>query len=77
MSVERPSSPAGTGDNNLDASGFTRGGVVLVGGGGTDHLIGGTSRDLLIGGLGLDTLDGEAGRRPVDWRHHLLGLTAT
>ena len=47
----------GSGENRLDASGFS-GRVTLDGSTGDDTLIGGSNRDLLIGGSGNDDLDG-------------------
>jgi Ca2+-binding RTX toxin-like protein len=60
-SIERAILQGGAGNNTLDASGFTRGAVVLVGLAGDDRLVGGAGRDLLIGGLGADVLLGNGG----------------
>lgn len=53
-----------TGDsdtNNIDASGFTYGSVILIGEGGDDVLVGTDLDDELEGGSGDDTLDGKGG----------------
>jgi hypothetical protein len=49
-----------SGNNTLDASGFS-GPVTPQGGGGNDRLIGGSSSDFILGGNGDDTLTGNAG----------------
>jgi hypothetical protein len=59
--IERAILIGGAGDNILDASAFTRGGVVLVGQGGNDTLKGTNQRDILIGGTGADVLQGGGG----------------
>ena len=53
----------GSGDNRLDASGFS-GKVTLDGSTGDDTLIGGANSDRLVGGSGNDSLDGGGGN---DW----------
>ena len=53
----------GSGENRLDASGFS-GKVTLDGNTGDDTLIGGSNRDRLVGGSGNDSLDGGGGN---DW----------
>jgi Ca2+-binding RTX toxin-like protein len=60
-SIEQASLTGGTGNNNLDASAFTLGAVILSGGDGNDTLTGGTSNDSLNGGNGNDSLDGGNG----------------
>ncbi len=52
---------AGTGDFTLDASAFTLGGVVLLGGTGNDTLIGTSGPDTLVAGAGNDSLVGGGG----------------
>jgi Ca2+-binding RTX toxin-like protein len=60
------------GDDVIEASGLSAGGIlltadggadddVLIGGDGNDALLGGDGDDVLIGGLGIDVLDGGAG----------------
>ncbi|MFO0875988.1 MAG: RHS repeat-associated core domain-containing protein [Gemmataceae bacterium] len=56
--IERAILLGGEGNNTLDVTGFTLGGVALIGKGGNDVLKGTSRRDLLIGGLGADTLAG-------------------
>ena len=63
--VEQASLTGGDGENTIDASGFTRGSVSLVGGDGHDTLRGGTGDDFLDGGAGADELDGGAGTNTV------------
>jgi len=59
VSIERANLAGGTGGNTLDASGFTRGRVILDGGAGDDTLIGSASTgNVLIGGQGNDSLTG-------------------
>lgn len=50
----------GSGNNHIDATGFT-GSVTLDGGAGDDTLIGGSGNDVLIGGAGDDYLRGNGG----------------
>ncbi len=52
---------AGPGDFTLDASAFTGGGVMLIGGAGNDTLIGSSGPDTLEGGDGNDSLVGGGG----------------
>ena len=52
---------AGSGDFTLDASAFTGGGVVLIGGTGNDTLLGTSGPDTLIAGAGNDSLVGGGG----------------
>lgn len=59
--IQRAELTGGAGNNTLDASAFTLGGVTLDGGDGDDTLLGGTQGDTLIGGRGNDTLRGGAG----------------
>jgi Ca2+-binding RTX toxin-like protein len=54
--IEQAVLTGGTGNNKLDASGFTLGPVSLAGGAGNDLLVGGAGADLLTGGAGNDTL---------------------
>lgn len=54
----------GAGDNIIDASAFTQGGVSLRGEAGHDTLIGTINNDTLSGGTGSDILDGGEG---IDW----------
>ena len=63
--VEQASLTGGDGDNTIDASGFTRGSVSLIGGDGRDILRGGTGDDFLSGGTGADQMDGGAGTNTV------------
>lgn len=51
----------GDGANLIDASGFTLGPVVLIGGDGNDTLIGTSTNDSLTGGLGNDSISGGTG----------------
>jgi Ca2+-binding RTX toxin-like protein len=60
-SLEAAHLRGGNGDNTLDASGFTGGGVTLVGGNGDDTLVGGDGADSLDGGNGNDSLVGGDG----------------
>jgi Ca2+-binding RTX toxin-like protein len=60
-SIETAELEGGAGNNLLDASAFTLGGVVLRGGLGDDILKGGPLNDLLDGGAGNDSLSGGAG----------------
>ncbi len=55
----------GAGNNTLNASGFTRGFVTLVGGAGDDTIFNSPSGGLMTGGLGNDTLTGGAGSSSV------------
>jgi len=59
--IETARLTGGAGDDTLDASGFTKGGVFLEGLEGKDILIGGYGNDLLDGGDGDDFLYGGAG----------------
>ncbi|MGH7129563.1 MAG: calcium-binding protein, partial [Planctomycetaceae bacterium] len=52
---------AGNGDNLLDASAFTLGGVFLIGGNGHDTLLGGSGDDTLAGSNDNDSLAGGDG----------------
>ena len=62
-SIEEAVLTGGAGPNNLDAAGFTFGGVTLAGGDGDDTLTGSAFSDTLDGGLGIDliamTFDGD------------------
>jgi len=62
-SIEEAFLTGGAGPNNLDAAGFTFGGVTLAGGDGDDTLTGSAFSDTLDGGLGIDliamTFDGD------------------
>lgn len=49
------------GNDSLDASSITGGGVRLLGGDGNDLLLGGAGNDQLFGGAGADTMNGGAG----------------
>ena len=56
----------GTSTNDtIDASGYSLGGVTLVGGDGDDVLVGSSKSDTLTGGNGNDTIDGKNGNRPL------------
>ncbi len=68
--IQQASIVGSAGDDRIDASAFTLGGVTLLGQAGNDSLIGsaqddsllgGTGDDLVQGGLGNDTLSGGAG----------------
>jgi len=59
--VEQVSLTGGSGNNNLNASAFTLGIVILSGGDGNDTLTGGSGNDSLTGGKGNDTLTGGSG----------------
>ena len=61
VSMEHASLTGGSGDNALDASGFTIGRVTLSGGAGNDTLIGTKFSDTFTGGTGDDSLVGGAG----------------
>jgi Ca2+-binding RTX toxin-like protein len=72
ISIERAILTGGSGNNTLDASGFTRGAVALSGGAGDDHLIGpreagtwhwgwGFYANRFTGGPGNDTFTGGVG----------------
>ncbi|MFO1501734.1 MAG: Calx-beta domain-containing protein [Verrucomicrobiota bacterium] len=58
--VEEAVITGGSGDDRIDASGFTRK-VTLDGAAGDDRLTGGSAADTLIGGPGNDTLEGRGG----------------
>ncbi|MFM9965515.1 MAG: cadherin domain-containing protein [Planctomycetaceae bacterium] len=64
LDVETVSLIGGNSANTIDASGFTLGGVTLLGSRGNDTLRGGASSDWLDGGSGDDSLEGGAGN---DW----------
>ena len=59
--IESVQLTGGKGNNSLNASGFTLGGVTLVGGDGNDTLTGTDSADVLDGGLGNDSILGLGG----------------
>jgi Ca2+-binding RTX toxin-like protein len=72
ISIERAAITGGSGNNTIDASAFSRGGVALNGGSGDDHLIGpreagtwhspwGLYANRFTGGPGNDTLTGGVG----------------
>jgi probable HAF family extracellular repeat protein len=63
--VENASLTGGTGNNTLDASGFSTGGVTLDGGGGSDTLIGTPNDDTITGNAGDDVIDGGSGADTV------------
>jgi Ca2+-binding RTX toxin-like protein len=60
VAIDRARLKGGTGQNTMDATGFTRA-VTLSGGGGNDTLRGGSGNDRLLGGGGNDRLDGNGG----------------
>lgn len=60
-SIDRVILTGGTGNNTLNAGGFTVGSVTLLGGSGNDSLIGGSFADSLDGQAGIDTIRGNAG----------------
>lgn len=68
ISIETAKLTGGSGDNTLDASGFSgkvtlqgsNGADTLIGGSNADSLEGGNGDDVLTGGLGNDTLNGGA-----------------
>ncbi|MFN6486104.1 MULTISPECIES: calcium-binding protein [unclassified Nostoc] len=61
ISIESAFLTGGGGNNLIDASAFTLGGVILNGGAGNDTLLGGTRNDTLTGGAGNDILNGGNG----------------
>ena len=61
IGIEQASLTGGAGANKLDASGFTKGPVILTGAGGGDTLKGGKGDDELSGGAGDDIIDGGLG----------------
>jgi Ca2+-binding RTX toxin-like protein len=61
LNVEQAALTGGGSGNLIDASAFTLGSVVLVGGGGDDTLLGGSGADSLQGDDGSDLLNGGAG----------------
>jgi Ca2+-binding RTX toxin-like protein len=68
VSIEAATLTGGPGDDVLNASGFTRGPVILDGGAGNDLLFGGGGDDTLIGGPGVDTFDAGAGNDTIQTR---------
>lgn len=60
-SIESASLTGGAGNNTLDASGFTIGGVTLDGAAGNDILTGTANDDVLTGGIGIDSITGGGG----------------
>ncbi len=60
-SIEEAALTGGNGRNELDASEFTLGSVILAGEVGNDTLLGGSGNDTLLGGSGNDSLDGGSG----------------
>jgi Ca2+-binding RTX toxin-like protein len=64
--IQRATLTGGAGDNALNASTFTLGQVILIGGAGADSLLGGSGGDTLTGGPGVDTFDAGAGNDLVD-----------
>ncbi len=60
-SIESGHLTGGAGSNVLDASGFTLGGVTLLGGAGNDTLVGTDQADSLHGGAGNDSLSARDG----------------
>ena len=65
LTIEKAMLTGGDGDNEIDASGFTKGAVTLLGGAGNDTLTGGTKNDLILGQDGDDSLTGGAGNDTV------------
>lgn len=65
IGIETATLEGGVSPNVLDASAFTLGSVLLVGGAGGDTLRGGAGDDQLSGGLGNDTLLGGGGANTV------------
>ena len=61
VTIENASLTAADTDSSIDASGFTRGAVTLIGGEGDDTLIGGSKNDAITGRDGDDSLTGGAG----------------
>jgi len=61
ISMEFVSLIAGSTDSLLDASGYTDGPVLIIGGPGNDTLVGTSGDDTLTGGGGNDSADGGAG----------------
>src|SRR5262249_35774406 len=59
--IEEAELTGGSGDNNINAAGFS-GKVILRGGLGNDTLVGGPGKNLLLGEGGNDTLVGGRGR---------------
>lgn len=66
VAIQQVNLTGGAGDNDIDASGFTTGVVVLDGGAGNDSLSGGANADTLLGGIGNDALDGGGGNDVLD-----------
>ena len=64
--VEGAELTGGGSANILDASDFTLGSVILVGGAGDDLLMGGAGDDTLSGGAGVDTMIGGSGYDTVE-----------
>jgi len=62
VNIEQAELIGNSGSNIFDASGFTRGLVILTGGGGDDTLLGGSGNDSLNGGYGNDLLGGGLGK---------------
>ena len=61
ISIESVTLRGSAAANVLDASGYTLGSVVLIGGIGNDTLIGGSGADSITGGAGNDTIVGNGG----------------
>ncbi|MBN2180975.1 MAG: hypothetical protein JW715_03610 [Sedimentisphaerales bacterium] len=61
IDIEAAVLTGGPGANNLNASSFTKGSVILDGAGGNDTLTGGSGNDVLTGGPGDDNLSGRGG----------------
>jgi len=66
IDVEHATLTGDSGDNTIDASGFTYGSVILIGEGGADVLVGTDLDDELEGGSGDDTLEGNGGNDTLD-----------
>ena len=65
-SIEEITLPGTSTNDTIDASGYSLGGVTLIGGSGDDLLIGSSQDDTLTGGNGNDMIDGQAGHDIMD-----------
>lgn len=65
FTIEQAELTGGDGDNEIDASEFTRGPVTLRGGAGDDVLTGGSKNDVILGEDGDDVLSGGDGKDTI------------